>query len=312
MTKEVYSDNFSAMGTRFAIVLPGTDAGKGRAISILIKDEIERLENKISRFIPDSSVSHLNQFACKYPVTADEELWGIIKECRHYNILTCGAFDITLKAVADYWNRIELNFESADEPPMKLNQLLSAVGMNKIELNEDEHSVFLKSSEVEIDLGAIGKGLALKNVHQILVQNEIENAFVSFGESSILALGSHPGGNCWKIGIPDAFNPNKNVYTLELNDCTISVSGNTHNNIIAGRVNIINPFTGKPVKETRTILVAHKNPVLAEVLSTSFMVLKDEQIREVLNYYPDASAVSIEYNQDKKPEITGYKEKILI
>lgn len=312
MTKEVYNDNFSAMGTRFGLVLPGTDSIKGRTISILVKDEIERLENKISRFIPDSPVSYLNRFACKYPVIADEELWGIIKECCHYSMLTYGAFDITLKAVADYWNRMDLNSESADEPQVKLNQLLSAVGMNKIKLNEENHSVVFNSSEIEIDLGAIGKGIALKNVHKILIQSEIENAFVSFGESSILALGSHPGGNCWKIGIPDAFNPKENVYVLELNDCSVSTSGNTNNNSIAGRVNIINPFTGRPVKGTRTVLVADKNPVLAEVLSTSFMVLKDEQIREILNSYPDALAVKIDYNPDKKPEITGYKEKILI
>ncbi len=311
MAIEIYNDNFSAMGTRFGIVLPGVYLNQGNEVSLLIREELNRLENKISRFIQTSKVSHLNRFACKYPVIVDDELWDILKTCVSYHNTTLGAFDITLKSMADYWNVKGLKQINIEEPHPDLEALLLSVGMNKIEMNEENISVFFKNSNVEIDLGAIGKGLALKYVNEILAKNGIENAFVSFGESSILALGSHPNGNKWKIGLPDYSGREGNVYTLEAGNSSVSVSGNTMNNKITGRVNIINPFTGYPVEEKKTILVADKDPVLAEVFSTSFMILSDEQIQDVLTDYPHTFAVKIEYTQDIGPRITEYKEKIL-
>ena len=310
MLKEIYNDNFSAMGTRFGIVLPGVSPGNGNAVSQLIKEGINRLENKISRFIPAGKVSYLNRFACKFPVAVDEELWNILKSCFSFHTITYGTFDITLRALADFWNHADLNPDIQDVLQTKLDLVLSSVGMNKIELNEENRSIFFRNKEIEIDLGAIGKGLALKYVNDILIENEIENAFISFGESSILALGSHPNGNNWKIGIPDYLNRTGNAYTLEISNYSISTSGNTHNNRIAGRVNIINPFTGMPVRETKTILVADKDPVLAEVFSTSFMILDDKQIQEILSYYPETIAVKVEYMPDGNYSVKEYRKKV--
>jgi FAD:protein FMN transferase len=310
MLKEVYSDNFPAMGTRFGMVLPGCAVRQGETVSQLIKDEIIRLENKISRFIPESSISILNRFAGKYPVTVDEELWNFLIECRDYNEITFGAFDLTLRAVGDYWNNRAFNTRGtgADE---EAASLLDKTGFKNIEFNEEEHSVFFKSPEVEIDPGAVGKGMALRNIDLILNEKGIENAFISFGESSLLFRGSHPNGTEWKIGVPNNFNKNENCCTLQLTDCSVSTSGNTINNSIPGRVNIINPFTGLPVIERKSILAVDKDPVLAEVFSTAFMVLNDEQIITLLKKYTAVKAVKIEYNKENIPAVTEYTADIL-
>lgn len=308
MYKEVFNNNFSAMGTRFGIVLPEISIAHGELVTQLIKDEIDRLENNISRYINSSKVSFLNKYAGRSPAAVDDELFELLKRCKEYNGLTFGAFDITLKPIADYWNRLELENEAPNNGI--LSSLVDQCGMDKIELIEENRLVFFKNSNLQIDFGAVGKGFALEKVKEILSDNGIENAFISFGESSILTYGKHPNGDKWKIGIPSELNRNENVYVLEVNDCSISTSGNTVNNRIAGRVNIINPFTGYPVKEKKSILAANPDPVLAEVLSTSLMVLPDDRIKSVLSGFQDASAVRIEY-EGNEPVITELNKKLL-
>lgn len=293
------------------MVLPGCENRLGETISQLIKDEVNRLESKISRFIPESSISVINRFAAEYPVKLDEELWNILIECREYNKISLGAFDLALRVIGDYWNANNSSDCMQPELTDTALSLLSRAGFKNIEFNKDDFSLFFKNREIELDLGSVGKGIALRNIDSILDRNGIESAFVSFGESSLLCRGNHPNGTEWKIGIPDTYNENQNGYTLGLKDRSLSVSGNTMNNKIPGRTNIINPFNGLPVTEMKTIVVADKNPVLAEAFSTAFMVLNDEQIIAILKEHPAVKAVKIEYYKEKTPAVTEYTANIL-
>jgi thiamine biosynthesis lipoprotein len=310
MHKNVFNNNFAAMGTRFGIVLPGTGNAHGELVTHLIKDEIERIEGCISRFIPSSKISFLNKYASHNPSLVDEELFNLLVMCKEFHESTGGACDITLHAIADYWNKIDTEKESFNNKA--LTELLHSAGMDKINLIEENKSVFFKHPGLQLDFGSVGKGIALERVKKILVDNEIDCAFVSFGESSILTHGSHPNGEMWKIGIPSELNRNENVYIIDVKDYSISTSGNTANNSIKGRVNIVSPFTGYPVRERKTILVAHPDPITAEALSTAFMVLPDEKISAIISGYPDAEAAKIEYPDKGKPVITEFQSHLTL
>jgi len=310
MQKNVFNNNFAAMGTRFGIVLPGAGNAHGELVTHLIKDEIERIEGCISRFIPSSKISFLNKFASHNPSLVDEELFRLLTVCKDFHAATGGAFDITLHPIAEYWNKVDT--EKEDFNNKALTELLQSAGMDKIILIEENNSVLFKRAGLQLDFGAVGKGIALAHVKKILTDNEIDCAFVSFGESSILTHGSHPNGDMWKIGIPSELNRNENVYLIDVKDCSISTSGNTANNNIKGRVNIVSPFTGYPVRERKTILVAHPDPVTAEALSTAFMVLTDEKISAVLSKYPDAEAAKIEYVEKGKPIVTEFHSHLTL
>ena len=65
---------------------------------------------------------------------------------------------------------------------------------------------------------------------KILLKSKIFNAFISFGESSVLALGKHPYGDFWRVGIKDLFHDRKNAYVFDLLDGSVSTSGNSPNN----------------------------------------------------------------------------------
>ena len=97
MKKSLYHNHFAGMGTRFDLVLPGIDTANGDKIYRQIKAEIGRLEKKLSRFLPDSELTYINQHAAKNFVKVDKEWITILEECRKYYISTYSCFDVTLQ-----------------------------------------------------------------------------------------------------------------------------------------------------------------------------------------------------------------------
>jgi thiamine biosynthesis lipoprotein ApbE len=68
---------------------------------------------------------------------------------------------------------------------------------------------------------------------------------------------------------------------------------------------VINPATGLPVKECCSVSVSAESPVLAEMLSTAFLVSSDEKIKEVMNQYDHLEVIRINY-ENGEAEVTEF------
>ncbi len=97
----------------------------------------------------------------------------------------------------------------------------------------------------------------------------------SFGESSILAVGSHPLGTGWRVSVqhPEA---GERLAGYRLRDQALSTSSTLYNGARKGAVNehIIDPSTGQNVRQTRFAMVQAKSAALAEAFSTAAIVHK--------------------------------------
>ncbi len=93
--------------------------------------------------------------------------------------------------------------------------------------------LFDVSVEGKINLSGFLKGYALDEIRPILAANNIENALVNMGNSSVLALGCQPGStDGWTVK-----NANGEVFTLK-NQCLTTSGNDSHD-----RRHIINPLT---------------------------------------------------------------------
>ncbi len=134
-----------------------------------------------------------------------------------------------------------------------------------------------------LDFGGFAKGWFLKICGQALQDAGVVNAFVDFGGSAILALGSHPYGDCWKVSLP---NPWDGCVLAEMNlrDTALSTSGNSPH--YSGH--ILNPRTGEAISARRVVTVKSRNPLDAEVLSTALMAANPEQRQKIEKAFPEA------------------------
>jgi len=282
---KTYQNSLLSMGTRFNILLPGIDERIGDEIFDSVANELMRIEKMLSCFIAGSDISNINQNAFKNPVPVNGEVFGILTECIEFYKLTENNFDIGLGYIIDYWsgNHTELD----QEPDINL------AGVKNINLDKSDSSVRFATNQVKINLGGYGKGYALQNIQKLLKESGIENAYVSFGESSVSCLGKHPFGDYWPVGIQDFYQKEKSLTTFQVVDGSVSTSGNLQNN------HIISPATGEPVTKKRIVSVKSPSPVIAEVLSTALMATSDEQITKILESFPEEEVVRVEYDNNK-------------
>ena len=103
---------------------------------------------------------------------------------------------------------------------------------------------------------------------------------MNFGNSSVLAVGTHPCGAYWPVGLDNPFTKER-VADLKLCDSSLSTSGNMPSHLR----HIVNPHTGAFVEDKKMVSVVAKDPVVAEILTTAFMIADEERIPEIASQF---------------------------
>lgn len=296
---KVFHRSCFAMNTRFSIVLVDMDADKAEALAIAAENDLRAHERMMSRFDAQGPVWDLNRRAGENAIQPPEELWEILLLCREYWMRTHGAFDITLWPVHRLWRE---HLGRGEEPAGKnIDHAREQSGFARLHLDEAAHTVHFQSKGMSIDLGGFGKGYALEYLAASLRVQGVERAFLSFGESSITVLGSHPHGPAWPVGIANMFHPAQTVHTFQLHNASLSSSGTAPFNRMGGPRTfgqIIDPRSGRPIEGYRTMSVASPSGIEAEVLSTALLVTPVRDRAELLSGFCNISAVETVYHSD--------------
>jgi thiamine biosynthesis lipoprotein len=236
------------MHTRLDVLLFGESENQLVEVWAEAERELNRLEKMFNRFDRESEVAKVNTDAQFRPVELSGELWKVVDECQGFHAKTDGNFDITLS-----------NFKH-------------------LIIMEESQSVQFDKYGMLIDFGGIAKGYALKKVRNIIQKADIQRALLNFGNSSVLAVGTHPYGDTWNIGVNNPFD-NKLLTTISLCDTSMSVSGNSPQNkrhIYSKDSNFI--------EENKIATIVMDNPVDAEVVTTAWMASQEEEPAWLQNF----------------------------
>jgi thiamine biosynthesis lipoprotein len=135
--------------------------------------------------------------------------------------------------------------------------------------------------ELEIDLGAIGKGYAAGELAADLDARGVTDYLIAVG-GELRAKGLGPEGRPWPVGIEvPAPDTRRVLRTLELRDAGLSTSGDYRNFIeLAGQrfSHEIDPRTGRPVTgKLASVSVVHADSAYADAMATGLMVLGPDE-----------------------------------
>jgi FAD:protein FMN transferase len=251
-----YESSIDAMGSTFSIAAYGEDQTTVAAAVESALEEARRLDHLLSNYRKESEWTRINERAPLGPHVASQELFDLLSACVGYSKASNGAFDITVGPLMRVWGF----YKGSGRFPHRsqIRTALAHVGYQYIDLDAKTRTVHFLKSQLEIDPGGIGKGYAIDRMAEILLQAGVRQALLNAGGSSMLALGSPPGENGWKVVIRDPRDSRKVVEELRLQDQSMATSGNYEKFFRVGRKvysHIMDPRTGYPAQGTYSVSV---------------------------------------------------------
>lgn len=284
-----------AMACQFQAFFNAGQYEQAEEAAIEALDLVERIEAQLTIYRSESELSQLNQQAGEDLVEVQQNLYDLIEQSLDLNEQTDGAFDITAGPLSQVWGfaRGEGRIPSQQE----LAAALAHVGGNLLELNDDDKTIHFLDSQVEINLGGIGKGYALDEAAVYLADEGIGDFLLHGGQSSVIASGRNADrDHGWSVGLVHPLNPKQRVAEITLVDKALSTSGSgtqfiRHQGRRLGH--ILDPRTGWPAEGVLSATVVTESAAEADALSTALFVLGLERVGEFCARRTDVGVVMI-------------------
>lgn len=276
------------MGTVFEIAAYAESSEKASAAIDKALQEIVRMDDLMSNYKPESALSRLNRSAHFHTQKVPPDLYRVIEQAVEFSRLSGGKFDITVAPLVNLW-KAALSGDSMPSLSQR-QQAEDCVGYEKIELTLPDQITF-RSSCMQLDLGAIGKGYAVDRAGEMLHSSGIRNALINSGGSTILAMGSPPGQPGWLVHLRD---PSRTIdpYVM-LKDQSVSTSEQTAVSLLGPESagHIIDPATGRPVDTQFAVSVIASAGTPSDGLSTTLLLLGPKVGKPLVEGMSNVSAI---------------------
>ena len=228
-----------AMDTYMSLVAIGDG---GAAVLQSCSNEINALEQKLSRTIDTSDVAQLN---ANGTAQLSDDTAELLRAALQYSEVTGGAFDVTIAPLVELWG---ITTDSPRVPAQEeIDALLPLVGSGHVRLDGTAAAL---DEGCAIDLGGIAKGYASDKAAELFAGSGISGGFVSLG-GNVYVHGTTAEGKLWNVAIQDPRNTEAYACTLRLSDAFAVTSGGYQRYFTGpdGTVyqHIIDPATGYPV-----------------------------------------------------------------
>lgn len=281
------------MGSRFDITIEAKDSLSSEKYIDESIAEIERIENLISEWRPQTQISEVNRNAGIKPVKVDKEVIRLTQSGIYFSKLTNGAFDISIVAMDKIW-KFDGSMTSMPSPEA-IKKSVEKVGYQNIEIDTVASTIFLKKPGMKIGFGSIGKGYAADKTRELMETKGVKAGIIN-ASGDLTTWGKQFNGKYWTVGITNPFKNDAYTEVLKLKRFAVTTSGNYEKFVeFDGKryAHIINPKTGMPSTGICSASVFGPSAEIANGFSTSIMVLGVDEGLKLLAKFPDYSCVLI-------------------
>jgi thiamine biosynthesis lipoprotein len=236
--------------------------------------EVERLERIMSLYRPLSALSRLNRDGVLDDPPFD--LVRVLAESQRFGALSGGAFDVTVQPL---WELYAGHFSRPDASPDgpaydAIAATVARVGQDALDV--DRARVRFARRAMGVTLNGIGQGYITDRVVELLRAGGVEHALVDMGKSR--AIGGHPAGGPWSVGLEDPRAPGAVAERIALADRAIATAGG-YGTLFdeAGRFNhIFEPWSGRTSWRWLSVSVEAATATESNALSNAFALMPED------------------------------------
>ena len=119
-----------------------------------------------------------------------------------------GAFDLTVLPLSQLWNFDRFGDSDFDVSTMEvpdqadIREAMKKVDYTQLRYNDETGILSTENTDIQIELGAIGKGYAIEQAKEILTSSDASGGMISAG-SSIYVYGKKPDGSKFRVALRD-------------------------------------------------------------------------------------------------------------
>lgn len=240
---ELFSHRVKAMGSpcEFRFYAPASD---GSRLAQLAEQRLLALEQKYTRYRPDSLISRINAAAGSgKAIAVDEETARLLDYAAVLFEQSDGMFDITSGILRRAWD-----FRSGQLPVQEnVSALLPLIGWQQVQWKAP--TIYLPKAGMELDVGGFVKEYATDQISQLLHSLGVVHGLVNLG-GDIRVIGPHPDESPWIVGIQHPRIAGRAIARVPLVQGALATSGDYERFMLVNGVrycHLLNPSTGWPV-----------------------------------------------------------------
>ncbi|MDP3844181.1 MAG: FAD:protein FMN transferase [Oxalobacteraceae bacterium] len=263
----LYTGSDLAFGTTVSIKVLHHDALSAQAAIQDALREVRKIDALMSLYQERSQVFQLNRHGS---VDApDRYLLYVLSFAQQLSKLTAGAFDITVQPL---WRAFSAARSRGGLPaPGQIAAAKSLVGWRQLAVHRQQ--VRLRTAGMAITLNGLAQGYAVDLALAALRARGVRHALLDTGEFG--AIGSNSAGQAWALGIGHPRQADRISARVKMDGRKVATSGDYATVFSADFVHhhIFDPASGDSPPALASVTVAAPTGILADGLSTAFMVM---------------------------------------
>lgn len=273
----------STMGTYYSIKVADDAVQDGAKLQAEVDVLLERVNDQMSTYRPDSELSRFNQHKDNTPVVVSRDTARVVTEAIHIGRESRGALDVTVGPLVNLWGF------GPDAKPTKvpsdelISQTRQKTGLGNLHVNTSVDADTLQKDipDLYVDLSAIAKGFGVDKVAEYLESLGARNYLVEIG-GELRLNGVNGKGHPWRVAIEKpTVNAGSVQEVIQPGDNGVATSGDYRNYYeLDGKrfSHTIDPLTGKPITHRMvSVTVIHPSCMTADGLATALTVMGPEK-----------------------------------
>ncbi len=293
------------LGTTVEILIRGEKEEKSNPLFETGFAEFRRIDSLFSTYIEGNPIHRFNNSESD-TIILNKEIVQLLKKSDEINRICKGGFDVTLGRLSDLWGFSSQNpSKPADD---KIIETLKESGWKNIKILND--STVVRNNKVYLNLSAIAKGYAVDRAFEQMKKAGGKDFLVNAG-GEIRADGTE-----WKIGIQNPDNDNDILMNLKpldgMTEICVATSGDYENFFMDGGIryhHILNPDTGYPSQECRSVTIIARDVTTADALATGIFVEGGEEGIKIIEQLENTECYIIS-KDGKIFESSGFKNYV--